>query len=66
MVYAGGPDTTDRDTGQERDNETGLDFFQARYCSGHRLTSLDPRNAGGDPSDTQTWNGYAAGPRRWI
>ena len=36
MVYAGGPDTTDRDTGQERDNETGLDFFQARYCSGHR------------------------------
>jgi RHS repeat-associated protein len=48
-------------TGQERDNETSLDFFQARYYSGAqgRFMSVDPGNAGADPSDPQSWNGYA-------
>jgi RHS repeat-associated protein len=48
-------------TGQERDNESYLDFFQARYFSGiqGRFTSPDPGNAGADPSDPQSWNGYA-------
>ncbi len=48
-------------TGQERDMETGLDFFQARYFSGAmgRFTSPDPMNAGADLTNPQTWNGYA-------
>ncbi len=48
-------------TGKERDNETGLDYFQARYFSGAggRFTSVDPENAGASPADPQSWNGYA-------
>ena len=48
-------------TGKERDNESGLDYFQARYFSGAggRFTSADPENASGDPADPQSWNGYA-------
>jgi RHS repeat-associated protein len=50
-----------RFTGQERDDETGLDFFGARYDSASlgRFTSPDPENAGADVSDPQSWNGYA-------
>ncbi|MEO8660106.1 MAG: RHS repeat-associated core domain-containing protein [Bryobacteraceae bacterium] len=59
-------------TGKERDSETGLDYFGARYYSGAqgRFTSTDPLNAPnlqrlhpeqftrfiGNP---QNWNGYA-------
>ena len=48
-------------TGQERDQETGLDFFQARHFSNvlGRFLSADPGNAGADLSDPQTWNGYS-------
>ena len=48
-------------TGQERDSETGLDFFQARHFSNvlGRFLSADPGNAGADLSDPQTWNGYS-------
>jgi RHS repeat-associated protein len=48
-------------TGQERDNESGLDFFQARYFAGAqgRFASPDPGNAGANPADPQSWNGYA-------
>ena len=48
-------------TGKERDTESGLDYFQARYFSGAggRFTSVDPENAAGDPADPQSWNGYA-------
>jgi RHS repeat-associated protein len=48
-------------TGKERDAETGLDYFGARYFSGAqgRFASVDPSNAGADPSDPQSWNGYA-------
>lgn len=47
-------------TGQEHDG-TGLDFFNARYLSGAqgRFTSADPGNAGANPGDPQSWNGYA-------
>ena len=48
-------------TGKERDNESGLDFFGARYFggAGGRFTSVDPENAGASPADPQSWNGYA-------
>jgi RHS repeat-associated protein len=48
-------------TQKERDNETGLDYFGARYYSSAqgRFTSVDPANAGAEPSNPQSWNGYA-------
>lgn len=48
-------------TGQERDTETGLDFFQARYFSAAlgRFNSPDPENAGADLFNPQSWNGYS-------
>jgi RHS repeat-associated protein len=48
-------------TGQVRDTETGLDFMHARYYSPAqgRFISADPGNAGADPSDPQTSNGYS-------
>ena len=50
-----------RFTGKERDAETGLDFFLARYYSGAqgRFTSPDPFLASGRPEDPQSWNRYA-------
>ncbi len=53
--------TRQKFTGQERDSETGLDYFLARYYSGiqGRLGSPDPGNAGASPTDPQSWNGYA-------
>ena len=58
-------------TGQERDSESGLDFFQARYFSGAlgRLLSPDPRNAGADLMNPQSWNAYPYGlnnPLRYV
>jgi RHS repeat-associated protein len=48
-------------TGQFRDSETGIDYFNARYYGAAlgRFTSADPDNVGADPSDPQTWNGYS-------
>ncbi len=48
-------------TGQERDAETGLDFFQARYYTSGvaRFMSPDPENAGADLTNPQSWNGYS-------
>jgi RHS repeat-associated protein len=50
-----------RFTGQERDDDTTLDYFLARYYSGTqgRFGSPDPGNAGANPADPQSWNGYA-------
>jgi len=47
--------------GYERDNESGLDFAQARYFGSilGRFTSVDPENEGAIPDDPQSWNGYA-------
>jgi RHS repeat-associated protein len=47
-------------TGQIRDSETNLDFFNARYMSSGlgRFASSDPANVGADPTDPQSWNGY--------
>ncbi len=50
-----------RYTGAERDDETGLDFMQARYygSSMGRFTSPDPLLSSGELHDPQTWNRYA-------
>jgi len=52
---------TQKFTGQERDQETDLDFFHARYFSAaqHRVLSRDPMNAGVDLFNPQSWNAYA-------
>ncbi len=48
-------------TRQERDEETGFDFFQVRYFYGAqgRFNSPDPGNAGADLYNPQSWNGYS-------
>ncbi len=48
-------------TGKERDSESGLDNFGARYDSSSmgRFMSPDPENAGASEDDSQSWNAYA-------
>lgn len=48
-------------TGKERDSETGLDYFGARYFSAAqgRFTSPDPNQAGANLFDPRSWNGYS-------
>ncbi|MDQ3748275.1 MAG: hypothetical protein M3367_04540 [Acidobacteriota bacterium] len=48
-------------TAYERDNESELDFAQARYYSSKlgRFYSVDPENAGAREDDPQSWNGYS-------
>lgn len=48
-------------TGKERDAETGMDYFGARYFSGAqgRFTSPDPLLSSGRPDNPQSWNRYA-------
>jgi RHS repeat-associated protein len=50
-------------TGKERDAETGLDYFGARYYGSilGRFASPDPEQAAGfdHMHDPQSWNGYA-------
>jgi RHS repeat-associated protein len=59
-------DTTDnvsaKFTGKERDAETGLDFFQARYHGSAQGRFLSPDPAGNfvaSTADPQSWNMYA-------
>jgi RHS repeat-associated protein len=46
---------------KERDSETVLDYFLARYYSSNqgRFTSVDPHNAGCNLDRPERWNGYA-------
>jgi RHS repeat-associated protein len=48
-------------TGKERDSESGLDNFGARYNSSQygRFMSPDPGNAGADLTNPQSWNMYS-------
>ena len=48
-------------TGKERDAETGLDYFGARYFSGAmgRFTSPDAPLLDQNPEDPQSWNLYS-------
>jgi RHS repeat-associated protein len=62
MGYTATPDSFNlKFTGQERDSETGLDYFHARYYSAAqgRFQGPDPENAGASLTDPQSWNGYA-------
>lgn len=61
MVYVANPAVTQKFTGKERDAETGLDYFGARYLSGvqGRWTSPDEPFADQHPEDPQSWNLYA-------
>ncbi|MEO8127334.1 MAG: RHS repeat-associated core domain-containing protein, partial [Bryobacteraceae bacterium] len=54
-------DTTSKFTSKERDAETGLDYFGARYMSSAqgRFTSPDPLLNSGRPWEPQSWNRYA-------
>ena len=61
-LNANGADAlTQKFTSKERDAETGLDFFEARYMSSvqGRFTSPDPGNAGAFASNPQSWNAYS-------
>ena len=58
-------------TGKERDAETGLDYFGARYMSSAqgRFTSPDPKMFPHDITDPQSWNKYGYtrnNPLRYI
>lgn len=54
---------THRFTGKERDTETGLDYFGARYLSGvqGRWTGADAPLIDQNPENPQSWNLYAYG-----
>jgi len=56
-------DTTWKFGGQERDAENGFDNFLARHLGSSmgRFFSVDPANAGANPGDPQSWNGYTYG-----
>ncbi|MGB8985944.1 MAG: RHS repeat-associated core domain-containing protein, partial [Candidatus Sulfotelmatobacter sp.] len=48
-------------TGKERDSESNLDNFEARYMASTlgRFMSPDPGNAGADATNPQSWNMYS-------
>ncbi len=56
--YSGGNQVTRKFTGKERDAETGLDYFGARYMSAvqGRFTSPDPKVFPDAVYDPQSWN----------
>jgi len=61
-LYPGSPDLESlKFTGKERDTETGLDYFGARYLSSAqgRFTSPDAPFADQKPGDPQSWNLYS-------
>jgi RHS repeat-associated protein len=61
ITYSQDPPFRQRFTGKERDAETGLDYFGARYFSSAqgRFTTPDPLMASAKASNPQTWNRYA-------
>ena len=60
-IFYRGDTVRQKFTSQERDNETGLDYFGARYYGSTqgRFSSVDPGNAGANRANPQTWNGYS-------
>jgi len=56
-----GDSVRQRYTSYERDNETNLDYAQARYYSSvqGRFTGVDPLMASAKPTQPESWNRYA-------
>jgi RHS repeat-associated protein len=54
-------DAGSRSPGKERDTESGLDYFGARYYGSNmgRMMSPDPGNIGANPANPQSWNMYS-------
>lgn len=59
--YSGGDGVRQQFTAKERDTETNLDYFLARYYSSPqgRFVSVDPLGASAHASQPQTWNRYS-------
>src|SRR5205809_177914 len=59
--YAAADTLRQKFTGKERDAESGLDYFEARYYGSNmgRFLSSDPDNEGAIYKDPQTWNAYS-------
>ena len=59
--YSSGDGIRQQFTSKERDVETGLDYFYARYYGSlmGRFTSADPLMASGKASMPQSWNRYS-------
>jgi RHS repeat-associated protein len=71
VVGYGADSTRQKFTSKERDIETGLDYFGARYyrSTQGRFTSIDPGNAGAEVDRPQSWDGYSYSinnPLRYI
>src|SRR5262249_26963127 len=60
LGYVTTDDTTQRFTSKERDTESSLDYFGARYYSSSqgRFTGPDPLIASAKAIEPQTWNRY--------
>jgi RHS repeat-associated protein len=61
MGYSAADSTAQKFTSKERDSESGLDYFGARYYSSAqgRFTSCDPSGKSIQFTDPQTWNRYS-------
>src|ERR1700741_1365405 len=61
--YSGSDAVRQQFTQKERDVETGLDYFEARYYASTqgRFTSVDPLLASAKRRNPQTWNRYTYG-----
>ena len=59
--YGASDNVRQKFTGYERDNETSLDYAQARYYASAqgRFTSVDPLGASASPGNPQTFNRYS-------
>src|SRR6185369_8377247 len=61
LGYTNADDVRQKFIEKERDNETGLDYFGARYYANiqGRFTSPDPLLASGTIGNPQSWNRYS-------
>jgi RHS repeat-associated protein len=65
--YGTADDTRQRFTQKERDSESGLDYFGARYYSSPqgRFAGPDPYSIVHEAEDEDDFNAYVANPQRW-
>ncbi len=67
LGYSAGDSVRQQFTSKERDTETGLDYFLARYYSSTqgRFTSVDPYNPIVDSEDATDFVTYLSQPQNW-